>query len=100
MPPTRKPPRKPNRATLSDELRDCVERDGRAPHAIALEAGISPACLSRFLAGKRGMTTETLDALAATLGLHLTAPSRPRGRPRREISVSSVMTETIERSIP
>lgn len=76
--------RKPGRATFSDELRDLIDRDGRAPFAIARAAGVDHAALSRFLAGTRGLTTATLDALAGALGFHLAAPTRPRGRPRRD----------------
>jgi transcriptional regulator with XRE-family HTH domain len=79
----RRPARRPNRATLSDEIRDAIERDGRSPYAIARDAEVDPATLSRFLAGLRAMTTDTLDRLAPTLGLHVTAATRPKGRPRR-----------------
>jgi transcriptional regulator with XRE-family HTH domain len=99
MPSTRsQPARRPARATFSDELRDCIERDPRAPHAIARDAGVSAASLSRFLAGKRGLTSDTIDALAAELGIHLGAPTRARGRPRKEAGSTPIISVTSERT--
>lgn len=90
--------RRIHRTTFSDELRDLIDRDGRSPHAIAKASDVSAACLSRFLAEKRGLTSETIDRLTAELGLHLGAPTRAKGRPRRESasSVSTVSTEKTE----
>lgn len=77
-------PRRPTRTTFSDEIRDAIDRDGRTPYAIARDAQVDPGILSRFLAGKRSMTTDTLDRLAPALGLHLATATRGRGRPRAE----------------
>lgn len=86
-----RPARRPTRATFSDEVRDAVDRDGRTPHGLATAAGISPAVISRFLAGQRGITSDTLDRLAEAMGLHLAAVTRGRGRPRKAAAVGAAI---------
>jgi hypothetical protein len=111
MPPKthRKPAtRRATRATFSDELRDAIERSGLTPYALGKEAAVDPGILSRFLAGRRGMTTDTVDRITATLGLHLGAPARAKGRPRRDLgpvqevegepSEVSIVSETTEKT--
>jgi len=73
--PTKRPPRT---AALSDQLRAAIEAHG-TPYGLALEAGVAPSVLSRFVSGERGLTTGTLDALAGPLGLKLIRAAR-RGR--------------------
>ena len=84
MPTPRKASPRPSRTSFSDEVRDAIERDGMSPHAIAKASGVDPGVVSRFLAGRRAITTDSLDRLAATLGLHLAATTCQRGRPRKE----------------
>lgn len=78
-----RPPRRPARATFSDELRHAFERSGMTAHAVGRESGVDPGILSRSLAGRRGVTSNAIDRLAATLGWHLAAASRTRGPARR-----------------
>lgn len=52
---------------LLQELRAAVERDERTYTAIAEEAGIHPATFSAFMHGKRGLSIETVEALAKAL---------------------------------
>jgi transcriptional regulator with XRE-family HTH domain len=78
------PPRRTTRATFSDELRDAIERSDLTPYALGKAAGIDPGILSRFLAGRRGVTSDTIDRIASTLGLHLGTATRGKGRPRSE----------------
>ncbi len=82
MPATIERPRPTSGATVSDQLRDAIRRDGRAAHAIAGAADVDPGILSRFLSGKRGITIDSLDRIAGALGLGLVATARGRGRPR------------------
>ncbi len=63
-----RPTRRPSRATFSDELRDAIERSGMTAYAVGRESGVDPGILSRFLAGRRGVTSDTIDRLAAALG--------------------------------
>jgi transcriptional regulator with XRE-family HTH domain len=72
--------------TFSEQLRKIIEECGTSRYALCQQAGISEAVLSRFLAGRQGITLTTLNKLAAALGLSLSAPvgrvprPRPRGR--------------------
>jgi transcriptional regulator with XRE-family HTH domain len=75
----RKPPE-----SLSDQLRE-LARDARPSlYELAREAGVDRSVLSRFVAGKRTITLETADRLAAILKLRLIAGRR--GSPRRRSS--------------
>ena len=77
-------PRRTARATFSDELRNAIERSDLTPYALGKAAGIDPGILSRFLAGRRGVTSDTIDRIASTLGLHLGTATRGKGRPRSD----------------
>lgn len=74
-----------NAPTVSDQLRAAIlNRRGETVHGIAVSAGIAPSCLSRFVSGQRGLTLDSLDALAELLGLRLVETARrakagPRG---------------------
>lgn len=75
-------------STITDQLRMIVRSRGDSPRSLAIEAGVAPAVLSRFLAGTRSMTVDSLDALAASLGLRLVetagrAPRRQSSKGRR-----------------
>jgi plasmid maintenance system antidote protein VapI len=64
----RKPPR-----TLSEQLREIIRaemRDGSV-YELAKDAGVDRSVLSRFIAGKRTMTLETVDRLAELLKLQI-----------------------------
>ena len=65
---------------IVNQLRQAIERDGRTMTAIARDAGLSPIQLSRFIRGKRGLTTPAVEALCETLGLELTARRRRKAR--------------------
>jgi transcriptional regulator with XRE-family HTH domain len=57
--------------SLSDSIRRLIEEalsDGITVYSLAKRAGIERAALGRFLSGKRGLNTESLDRLAAVLG--------------------------------
>jgi plasmid maintenance system antidote protein VapI len=57
--------------TLSDQLRDAIQSGPKTPHAIASEADVDPAVVSRFLTGKRTLQLSTADRLAGVLRLRL-----------------------------
>ena len=74
---------KKKRVSLSDELRQAVERSGLSRYAIWQQAGIDQGSMSKFMAGERGLTLESIDKLAELLGLHIVAKPerhRPKGR--------------------
>jgi len=65
--------------SITRELREAIERDGRSINALARTTGLSPIQVSRFIRGERGLNTPAVDALCEALGLEL----RPR-RNRRQ----------------
>lgn len=76
-------PKKKQRLSLSDELRQAVERSGVSRYSIWQQTGIDQGSLSKFMDGERGLGMESIDKLAELLGLHIVAkpePRRPKGR--------------------
>ena len=69
--------KEPTPHTLSEQLRQIIRTCGMSRYQIAKRSGVSEAALSRFAAGTRGLTTDSLDRLAEVLGLDL-APKRPK----------------------
>ena len=74
-----RPTRQPER--LSDQLRAAVDSSGMSRLAIGRGIGLDRAAMSRFMNGKAGLSLETIDRLAAFLGLRLHSEKQP---PRRE----------------
>ena len=58
-------------ATISEQLRQAVEKCGQSRYAIAKETGIPASVLSRFVASGAGLRSQNLDRLCAHLGLVL-----------------------------
>jgi DNA transposition AAA+ family ATPase len=76
-------PKKKQRLSLSDELRQAVERSGVTRYSIWQQTGIDQGSLSKFMDGERGLGMESIDKLADLLGLHIVAkPARPRPKGR------------------
>ena len=77
-------PKKKQRQSLSDELRQAVERSGVSRYSIWQQTGIDQGSLSKFMDGERGLALESIDKLADLLGLHICTKaakqSRPKGR--------------------
>jgi transcriptional regulator with XRE-family HTH domain len=69
------------RLKFSDQLRRAVDVSGLSRYRIAKLLNVSESLLSRFMAGKGGLSFTTLDALAGLLDLHVAAAKR---RPRKE----------------
>lgn len=61
-----------HRVKLSDQIRRAVDASGMSRYRICKELGIAESTLSRFMAGKGGLSMENLDALADLLGLDIT----------------------------
>jgi hypothetical protein len=73
-------------ATVTDTLRRAVERSGETRYAISKATGISEATLSRFVVRGTPLRSETIDTLAAYLGLELVRKReqlKPRNRKGR-----------------
>jgi transcriptional regulator with XRE-family HTH domain len=52
-----------------DQIRQAVKDSGKTRYRISKETGINQATLSRFVAGKQGLSTKSLVALARFLNL-------------------------------
>lgn len=65
--------RKRSSESLSDQLRRIIKADAPSLYRLAAEADVDRSVLSRFVAGKRTITLETADRLAAVLRIRLTA---------------------------
>jgi transcriptional regulator with XRE-family HTH domain len=59
--------------SLSEQLRELIAAAGLSVYELARDAGVDRSVLSRFLAGKRTITLETVDRLAVVLKLRLIA---------------------------
>jgi DNA transposition AAA+ family ATPase len=56
---------------LSDQLRQVIETCGKSRYQISQETGIDQATLSRFMAGKGGLSIPILDRLGKFLDLRI-----------------------------
>lgn len=63
--------RSPRPNLLTDQLRELIDGCGMTRYRIAQETGVSESLLSLFMAGKRGLSMETLDTLGTFLNLEL-----------------------------
>ncbi len=61
----------PARKKISSQLRSLIESSGYSRYRIAQETGVDAAVLCHFVAGRRGMSLESIDALGEYLGLEL-----------------------------
>lgn len=61
------------RMSLSDQVRRAIDAAAATRYQIAKAAGVDHAVMSRFMANKVGLSTKTLDALAAVLDLRVRA---------------------------
>ena len=75
-------PKKKQRLSLSDELRQAIERSGVSRYSIWQQTGIDQGSLSKFMDGERGLGMESIDKLADLLGLHICTADAKRSRPK------------------
>lgn len=61
---------------LSDQLRRSIDRSGVSRYRLWLETGVDQSTLSRFMAGKSGLSMESVDLLASVLRLRLSVDDR------------------------
>jgi hypothetical protein len=59
------------RPLLSDQLREAIKASRMSRYRISQETGIGQSALSLFCARKRGLSLQSIDAVAALLGLEL-----------------------------
>jgi hypothetical protein len=60
-----------SKPTISDVLRDAIERSGLTHYRIAKDSGIPESNLRRFIRGEMSVRLDKADRLAAYLGLRL-----------------------------
>lgn len=77
------PAMSPRRLKLTDQIRQAVDESGMSRYRIAKTLGLSQATLSRFMAGKHGLVTDTLDRLADLLNLNITVKTTNRKQGKR-----------------
>jgi plasmid maintenance system antidote protein VapI len=58
-------------STISEQLRDRITTSPLSPYELAEASGVDRSVLSRFLTGKRSLTLDTVNKLAAVLNLRL-----------------------------
>ena len=78
------------RVKLSEQIRRAVDAAGVSRYRICKATGLEPAAMSRFMAGKVGLSLALIDAMADFLDLTVVAGGRKpvfklakRGRPRK-----------------
>jgi hypothetical protein len=59
--------------TVCGQLREAILASGRTFYRIGKDSGVKPEVVGRFAKGQRDVRGETLDRIAAALGLELTA---------------------------
>jgi len=72
------------RQPVSDAVRRAIDAAGVRRSVICREAGIDEASISRFMAGKTGLTLATLDRLADVLGLDVVARGLVKVPPKQK----------------
>ncbi len=66
--------------TLTDQLRQAIDASALTRYRICKEIGWPESGMSRFMAGKAGVSSEVLDRLGELLGLHIVADVKVRKR--------------------
>ena len=66
--------------SFGDQIRQAVQDSGMSCYRICKLSGLNKGAMSNFLAGKRGMSLDSLNRLAAVLDLHVVrGPAGPQG---------------------
>ena len=66
------------RKTLGDQIRELVESSEHSRYAICKATGIDKGAMSHFIAGHRGLSLESLDALGNFLNLQVVHKPKER----------------------
>jgi transcriptional regulator with XRE-family HTH domain len=67
------------RVKLSEQIRRAVDASGMSRYRICKELGIAESTMSRFMAGKGGLSMDNLDSLADLLHLDIVTGKRSPG---------------------
>jgi transcriptional regulator with XRE-family HTH domain len=63
---------------FSDQIRQAIDASGMSRYAICKAVGMTQGAMSRFMNGKGGLSVETIDKLAALLGLTVKRKPKPK----------------------
>ena len=63
---------------ILDELQRRIQASGKSRYALSKETGIEESALSRFMAGTRGLSIDSIEKLAKALGFELVMRKRLR----------------------
>jgi transcriptional regulator with XRE-family HTH domain len=58
-------------SVISEQLRDVIAGRRLSAYSVGQAAGVNPAIVSRFVSRERGLTSDSLDKIAAALGIRL-----------------------------
>ena len=72
------------KTTITNDVRRAIAACGLTRYELCQRTGTAESVLSRFMAGKTGLTTPTLDNLAPLLGLRVVAGGPVKPRPKRK----------------
>ena len=67
----------PTDRRFSDQIRDAVNASGLSRYAICKAIGLNQGAMSRFMAGKSGLSMDALDRLAGHIGLEVVIRTGP-----------------------
>jgi transcriptional regulator with XRE-family HTH domain len=62
---------------LSEQIRKAIKGSGLSRYRIAKEIGVSQSTVSRFCAGRNGISLELIDRLGTLLGMSITTKNLP-----------------------
>jgi hypothetical protein len=65
---------------FSQQIRDAVDASGKSRYAICNEIDLTQGAMSRFMAGKAGLSLEILDRLAPVVGMKITMKKQQKTR--------------------
>jgi plasmid maintenance system antidote protein VapI len=64
--------------TMTEQLRRCIDAAGISRYAICKAVGLPESTMSRFMAGKCGLSLATVDRLGELLGLEIITRGQAR----------------------
>jgi transcriptional regulator with XRE-family HTH domain len=68
-------------ATLSEQLRNAIEKAGVSRYEISKATGVSQSTLSKFVLGTRpGLSFDAMDRVGEYLGLEIVKKKQPKKR--------------------
>ena len=63
---------------ILDELKRKIQASGKSRYALSKETGIEESALSRFMAGTRGLSIDSIEKLVEALGCEIVLRKRKR----------------------